>query len=261
VSVNEGFEVKVGKLAGSRRKGRYRRGYAVAVLIGFEEHRAALWRVFSNVVKLHVVVNLAGKRGDELALYNFHESVVDALRLLLNEGVRSIVVVTPSKTSYAGDFLDHVRKHHAWLVQGRGPNTAVFGVLIGSAGQLHEVAQLAKTPEFRKLIGETTSEEADRIVDALERRLNDVEDGAVVLYSLEEVENLIYSEWRTGRPKPEYLMLTDEYLVDSRQKNRVHRLLQISKNKDVKTIIIKAETSAGKRLRQLGGLACFAKLR
>jgi stalled ribosome rescue protein Dom34 len=133
-------------------------------------------------------------------------------------------------------------------------------VLIGSAGQLHEVAQLVKTREFRELIGETTSEEADRIVDVLEKRLNDLKDGSIVLYSLKEAESLICGEWRTGRPRPEYLMLTDEYLVDSRQKNRIHRLLQISKNKDVKTLIIKVETPAGKRLMQFGGLACFAKL-
>jgi stalled ribosome rescue protein Dom34 len=231
----------------------------VAVLIGFEESRAVLWRIFSNVVKPDVIVNLAGKRNDELALYNFHESIVNALRPVLNEGVRSIVVVAPSKTSRAGDFFDHVRKHHAWLVQSRGPNTAVFGELVGSAGQLHEVAELVKTTGFRELIGETTSEEADRIVDALEKRLNTVEGGAVVLYSLEDVENLIYSEWKSGSLKPEYLMLTNKYLAESKQKNRVHRLLQISKNKDVKTITINAETSAGKRLSQLGGLVCFTK--
>jgi stalled ribosome rescue protein Dom34 len=256
----EASKGKVGILTGSRHKGRYRRGYPVAVLIGFEENRVVLWRVFSNVVKPDVVVNLAGKRKDELALYNFHESIVNALRLVLKEGVRSIVVVAPSKTNYAGDFFNHVRRHHAWLVQSRGPNTAVFGEIIGSAGQLHEVAELVKTKGFRKLIGETTSEEADRIVDALEKRLNDVEGGAVVLYSLEEVENLICSDWKSGSLKPEYLMLTDKYLAESRQKNRVHRLLQISKNKNVKTITINSETSAGRRLSQLGGLVCFTKL-
>ena len=37
------------------------------------------------------------------------------------------------------------------------------------------------------------------------------------------------------------------------------RLLQISQNKGIKTTIVNAETGAGLRLSQLGGLVCFAK--
>jgi stalled ribosome rescue protein Dom34 len=81
-----------------------------------------------------------------------------------------------------------------------------------------------------------------------------------VLFSLEEAENLILCKQAPGKPKPEYLLLTDNYLSSSRQKNRVHRLLQIATNKNVKTRIINAESTAGIRLTQLGGLVCLAKL-
>jgi stalled ribosome rescue protein Dom34 len=54
------------------------------------------------------------------------------------------------------------------------------------------------------------------------------------------------------------LLLTDMYLAKSRQKQRIHRLLQIAKNKKIKTKVIDAETSAGCRITQFGGLVFFA---
>ena len=243
-----------------KRKRDYKRGYPVAALVGFEENRAVLWQIFSNMVKPFATVELSGRRKDEEALYNFHESIVDALRPLLKEGTRSIVLTAPLKTDYSGEFRDHVRKHHAWLVQGKGSNMIVFGDLVGSAGALHEVAKLVKARDFHRLVSETTSGEAERIVDILEKRLNDIDSGAVVLFSLKEIENLIYSQWKRDSLRPEYLMLTNKYLANSKERNRINRLLQISRNKNVRTRIVNAETVAGKRLSQLGGLVCFTEV-
>jgi len=239
------------------RKRVYRRGYPIAVLIGLEEDHAVLWRVFSNVVKPDVTLRIGAVRSDGKALYSFHEAIVDALRSMVKEGVKSIMVAAPPKTDFAHVFLDHVRKHDAWLVQAKGPSSATFGVLAGSAGKPHEVADLVKTKAFRDLISKTTAADADRVLETLEKWLND-EDGARISYSLEEVEHLIYDQWTSGKVKPEYLMLTDEYLQNSRERNRVNRLLQISNNKNVKTVVVDADTPAGKRLMQLGGLACLA---
>ena len=243
----------------TKRQG-YKRGYPVAVLVGLEESSAALWQVFSNVVKPYASVKLEGRRKDEGALYSFHESIVNALRPILNEGVRSIVVAAPAKTSFASLFFVHVRRHHAYLVQGNGSHVTSFRELTGYACQIHEVASLVKTETFHKLMCESTSEEADSLVETLEKHLNVVDGSAVAVFSLEEAENLIYSQWKRGSLRPDYLMLTDRYLANSKDKNRIHRLLQISKNKNVKTRIVNTETTAGKRLSQLGGLVCLAKL-
>lgn len=242
----------------TKRQG-YKRGHPVAILVGLEESNAVLWQVFSNVVKPCAKVGLDGRRKDEGALYSFHESIINAARPVLNEGVRSIVVVAPMKTSFSSQFLEHIRRHHAYLVHGNGSRATSFRELTGSACQIHEVANLVKTEVFRKLIGESTSEEADSLMETLEKCLNSVDRSEVVMFSLEETEDLIYSQGKGGSLKPDYLMLTDRYLADSKDKNRIHRLLQISKNKNVKTRIVNAETSAGKRLSQLGGLACLAK--
>jgi stalled ribosome rescue protein Dom34 len=238
-----------------KRKQGYKRGYPVALLVGFEDDHAVLWQVFSHVVKLHSTFELDGKRKDERVLYNFHESVVDALRPLLKEGVRSIVVTAPMKTTYATDFLDHVRKHHTYLIQSKRPDGATFAELVGSADQPHQVAEMVKTKEFRKLITETTSQEADHIVNALEKHLSN--SNSVVLFSLKEIEDMVYDRKRHNDFRTEYLMLTDKYLADNENKNRLHRLLQISKNKQVKTRIVNAETPAGKRISQFGGIVFF----
>lgn len=182
--------------------------------------------------------------------------MVDALRPALKEGVRSIVVTAPMKTTYAADFLDHVRKHHAYLIQSKSPNKATFAESVGSADQPHRVAEMVKTKEFRKLIAETTSGEADQIVDALEEHL--YSSSSVVLFSLKEIEDVVYDREKPDGFRMEHLMLTDKFLADSKDKNRVNRLLQVSKNKRVKTIIVKAETSAGKRISQFGGIVFFA---
>jgi stalled ribosome rescue protein Dom34 len=241
-----------------KQKKGYKQGYSVALLVGFEDNHAVLWQIFSNVVKLHRKLKLDGKRTDEKSLYNFHESVIDTLRPMLREGVRSVVVTAPMKTSYAQDFLDHVQKHHKYLVQTKKTNRTTFAKLVGSADQPCEVAELVKTMEFRRLITETTSEEADNIVNTLEKHLFSEGSTSIVLYSLKEIEDIIYDREKPKGFRTEYLVLTDKYLADSKDKNRINRLLQISKNKKVKIRVVNAETSAGKRIGQFGGIVYFA---
>ncbi|MGB6680981.1 MAG: hypothetical protein WBF08_06640, partial [Candidatus Bathyarchaeia archaeon] len=196
---------------------------------------------------------------DKKNLYNFRESVMYKLRPLLLEGVRSIIITAPMKTNYAKDFLDHIQKHHQWLFQENSSNNATFGELAGSAAQLHEVSELIKTKEFRSLLSETTSEDVDHIIDTLEKRLNETDGDSVILYSIKDIEELVNSQSEHSKLKPEYIILTDKYLANTKEKNRVHRLLQISKNKNIKTRIVKIETKAGVRLSQLGGLVCFTE--
>ena len=237
----------------------YKRGYPVAILLGFESDHAVLWHVFSHVAKLHVTLKLNGKRPDERALYSFHESVVDALRPALDEGIRSIIVTAPMRTTYAQDFLDHVQRHHAYLFQPKSANRATFAQLVGSANEPHKVAELVKTKEFHKLLAETTSDEVDLILDALEKRLYNVNTGSAVLFSLKEIEVRVYDRKMGNGTETNYLILTDKYIADSKDRNRINRLLQIANNRKVKTRIVNVETPAGKRISQLGGTVFFTQ--
>jgi len=234
----------------------YRRGYPIAMLLGIEIDDAALWQVYSQVFKHQQTLPLNGERSDPKAVYNFHETIVNALRQTLKEGVRSIIVASPSKTNYSQEFLNHLKAHNSWLLQ--GPNKATFSTITGSASTSPQVATLTKTPAFKQLIQETASEETENLREILEKRLNKSDN--LVLFSLQEAESMIFGTQVVGKPKPEYLLLTDNYLSGSRQRNRVYRLLQIAKNRSVKTRIINAESTAGIRLTQLGGLVCLTKL-
>jgi stalled ribosome rescue protein Dom34 len=239
-------------------KKRYKRGYPVAILIALEEDKAVMWKVYSEVAKPEITLHIDGARNNPKALYNFHESIINALRPTLKEGVRTIVLAAPPKTKLDQEFTNHIREHHTWLTQ--GPNKAAFSTITGSASTPSQVAALARTPIFRQLISETAVEETENLIEILEKRLNASDKNNLVLFSLEEAENLILKQQKPSRPKPEYLLLTDKYLKDSRQKNRLHRLMQIAKNKNVKTRIINAESPAGLRLAQLGGLICLAQV-
>jgi stalled ribosome rescue protein Dom34 len=230
----------------------------VAILIGLEENLAALWKVFSNVVKHEKTIQFNGARNDPKTLYNFHEAIINALRPTLKEGVKSVILASPAKSNYAKNFINHVQSHHAWLTQ--GSNKAAFKEITGSAVTLPKVTALTKNPTFHQIISETTLEETETLIALLEKRLNAPNQDTLILYSLKEIEDLIFSPWKPSKPKPEHLILTDTYLANTRQKNRLHRLIQIAANKSVKTRIVNAESPAGKRLAQLGGIILLTTL-
>jgi stalled ribosome rescue protein Dom34 len=238
-------------------KRKYKRGYPVAILAGIEENQATLWKIYSNVAKPEKTIPLNGNRNDSKALYNFHESIINALRPTLKEGVRSIIIAAPARTSHTQALITHIREHHKWLTQ--GPNKAAISEVTGSASTPAQVAALTRTQTFRQLISETTEEETENLIDLLEKRLNTADQKSAVLFSLEEAESLILQPENPSKPQPEYLLLTDKYLESTRQKNRVHRLMQIAANKQVKTRIVNSESPAGKRLTQLGGIVCLAQ--
>ena len=239
-------------------KKRYKRGYPVAILLGLEEDTAVLWKVFSQVVKYEKRFRIIGKRNNPKAVYNFYESIVNALRPTLKEGVRSIIVTSPPRANRNQDFINHICEHHKWLTQ--GPSKAAFSKTTGSAITKSQVTALIRSPMFRQKIFETTAEETENLVRILENRLNASDNKNLLLFSLEEAENLILRRQKPNRPKPDYLILTDRYLAENRQKNRLHRLMQIALTRDVKTRIVNAESPAGVRIAQLGGFICLVKL-
>jgi stalled ribosome rescue protein Dom34 len=194
-------------------------------------------------------------RNDPKVIYTFHESVINALRPIFKGGVRSVIIASPARTNYGQEFLNHIKAHHSWLFQ--SANKTVFSIITGSASTPQQVAALTKTTSFKELISETTTQETENLLAILEKRLNATEN--LVLFSLQEAEHFIFSTQTEGKPKPEYLMLTDEYLSKSRQRYRVQRIMQVAANKGVKTRVISSESTAGSRLTQLGGIVCLAK--
>jgi stalled ribosome rescue protein Dom34 len=223
-----------------------------------QEDRAVLWKVFSYVVKPEATVMLEGTRSDSKALYNFHEKIVNALRPAAKEGVGSVMVASPARSNYGDKLLQHIRDHHVWLMQ--GTSKTAFAQMTGTATTKAEVTVLTRDPAFRRITEKTTAEETENLLDLLEKRMNAQDGEGLVLYSLEEVENAVLCVWTPGKPKPDYLLITDSFVSTPRLRGRLQRLMQIASNKGVKTRIVKAESPTGKRLLQLGSIVCLMRL-
>ncbi|MDR1993860.1 MAG: hypothetical protein LBQ98_10310 [Nitrososphaerota archaeon] len=234
----------------------YRRGYPVAILIGIEETHATLWQIFSQVAKPQQTLPLNGNRRDPKALYNFHETIINTLRPTFKTGVQSLLIASPPRTNYAQDLQTHITIHHAWLLQ--GTNKITISLISGSADTPAQVTTLTQKPLFKQLIQTNAEQETENLLDLLEKRLNS--EDHLIFFSLTEAENLILNPQTLGKPRPEYLLLTNKFLSSSRQKNRVHRLMQIAQNKQIKTRVINEESPAGLRLTQLGSIVCLAKI-
>ena len=241
-----------------KHKRQYRRGYPVAVLVGLEADHAIIWQVFSRVVKLFHNLKIDGKRSEEKILYNFYESLIDTLKPILKDGVQSVVIVAPPRTTYAAEFQNHVQKHHQYLFQTKSPKRVNFTYIVGSAEDKVKVSDLVNSKEFIELISDITSVEADQIIELLEKNLYTEDRCSIVLYSLKEIETKVYQKEIGSESCIEYLLLTNKYLNESKQKNRIHRLIQISKNKNVKTKVISTKTPAGDRINQFGGIVFFS---
>jgi stalled ribosome rescue protein Dom34 len=237
-------------------KRRYSRGYPVAILIGIENDKSVIWNIFSKVVKPLKSLYLDGERNDTKALYNFHESIINALKSTLDEGTRSIILASPTRTNNTQLFIDHIHIHHIWLI--KGPNKVIISKINGSARKKSDVVTLTKTPLFHKLIYETTLEETENLIELLDKYLNSSDKNKVVLYSIMEIEDLIFNTRKPPKLIPEYLMLVNKYLFSSPEKNRIQKMIQIAKNNHIKTKIFNAETNAGQRLLQFGGIVCLA---
>ena len=242
-----------------KRKKRLKRGYPVAILIGFHHKQVDLWQVFSERVKPIETIKIGNRKTKNAKRISaFHEAIIDILRPLMKEGIRSILLSSLVKTNYADLFLEHVKKHHAWLVQEKASSTVSFGILVGEACTLDEVNELMETKKYKEIMEQTIARETDKIIDTLEKRLNvDVPDD-LLIFSLKDIEDIMYSRWEPEDLKPEYLLLTDKYLATSKQKNQLNKLMQIAKNRKVKVKVMKEkETVAGSRVAQFGGIVCL----
>jgi stalled ribosome rescue protein Dom34 len=215
------------------------------MLVGLEGYQASTWYVYSESVK-------PGKRIQGDAQYNFYESIVDILRPSIKQGVKSILMAAPEEKDYES-FMVHIRKHQSWLLRGWRLNTVTFEHILEPAMNSDQVRDLVRSQGFKGRLSAATQGDIQQVMIVLEKRLNDPEGIETLLFTLKEVENAVYG----GEESPEYVLVSEVFR--SRNRRRVDRLLQMAANKGVGTRIVKAETSAGTRITQFGGLVCMLR--
>ncbi|MFX0073205.1 MAG: hypothetical protein ACFFAO_19170 [Candidatus Hermodarchaeota archaeon] len=244
-----------------KRKKRGKRGHPIAFLIGLHDSDAVLWKIFSETIRFHLKLNRVRKRKyqDKKQIYHFHEKIVNTLRPIIKEGIRSVILLSPPKEKYSDEFLNHVNKHHLWLLK-KGDKQVVFSKIIGNQARTRKDVYYLKTQEyFKEIIDETSNQESLLILEELTEIINKNEKFSKILYTWKEVDQ----EFRLIKKnpnltKPNYIILTEEYLDNPKNRKNTYRILQIAKNLEIKTKIISQESAAGAILDKFGGFVCYS---
>ncbi|MBY8981799.1 MAG: hypothetical protein KGD57_02550 [Candidatus Lokiarchaeota archaeon] len=252
----------------AKKRSRTKRGFLKNIIITFESKQAIIWKVYSERVEKITIIKLNKKYEytEKKQIYHYFENIINDIRDFIQKGLRSILIINPIKKQYNNDFLNHIKSHQKWLLDKKNPNSISIRTLIGSIKNSDDIVELINSKQYNEAVKSATTDEDDQIIGILEKRLHNTKDG-LVLYSLNEIEDLIY---RGGKKKkkfkplklnPEYLILTTNYLNNHRQKNRLHHLLQIVRNREIKTKIINSENPSGIFIDSLGGITCFLKVK
>ncbi len=244
----------------NKKKKRVKRGHQVAILIGLHDNDAVFWRIYSETIRFYYRIKRGRKRKSQNKkhLYHFHEEIIDVLRTIIKEGIRSIILLSPPKEEYSDEFLNHVKKHHSWLLK-KGDNQVVFSKIIGNQAKTPKDVYFLKNQDyFTEIVDKTSNQEGLLILDELTEIINKNEKFSKILYTWEEIEHeLRYIKRNPNSPKPNYIILTEEYKKNPKNRNKIHRILQIAKNLEIKTKIVKLESEAGGIVEQFGGLICY----
>ena len=243
-----------------KRKNRVKRGHQVAILIGLHDNDAVFWKIYSETIRFHSRLTRGRKRKSQNKkhLYHFHEEIINILRPLIKEGIRSVILLSPLKEEYSNEFLNHVNKHHLWLLK-KGDKQVVFSKIIGNQARNQMDVYYLKTQEyFRDIVDQTSNQEGLLILEVLKEIINKNEKFSKILYTWREIDyELRLIKKNPNSPKPYYIILTEEYQKNPKNRNKIHRILQIARNLEIKTKIVKRESEAGAIVEQFGGLICY----
>ncbi len=245
-------------------KKRPKRGFLVALLIGFDEKEIHAWKVYSHSLRFYKTIKLTRKWKylDDKQIYHSLEELVNLIRLVIRDGLKSILLANPQKNNYSTIFLNHINKHHQWLVRSRGYNRVSIGEIVGTANTLEGANYLISQEKSLDIISETTTDEINLLVKQLNKIINVGDPNKLLLYSLEDIEALIYGKGKKDKSaadKLDFLIVTENFINRNKQKNRIHRLMQIANNKGIITKTISIENPAVDRFDQFGGLLAFKK--
>jgi len=242
-----------------------KRGFLTALLIGFDEKEIHAWKVYSHSLRFYKTIRLTRKWKylDEKQIYHSLEELVNLIRIVIKEGVKSILLAGPLKTDYSTIFLDHINKHHQWLVRTKGYDRVSFGEIVGTANTLDSANYLISQEKSLNIISETKSDEINLLVKQLNKIINIGDPNRILLYNLEEIESLIYGRGKKDKSaaeKLDFLIVTENFINNHRSKHRIHRLIQIANNKGIITKTISIENPAVDRFDQFGGILAFKKI-
>lgn len=153
-----------------------------------------------------------------------------------------------------------MNKHHSWLLK-KGDKQVVFSKIIGNQAKNQKDVNYLKTQEtFKEIVEETSNQEGLLILEELTEIINKNDKFSKILYTWREIDyELRLFKKNPNLAKPNYIILTEEYLNNPKNRNKTYRILQIAKNFKIKTKIVSQESEAGVIVEKFGGLVCYFK--
>ena len=145
------------------------------------------------------------------------------------------------------------------MVIKKGENTVIFTEITGAANTQGDVFALVRQDYFKDMVEDASNQEAMLILDDLDELINKSNKYSKILYTLKEIEKEIDKKWKENEIKPNYIIITDEYLENPQKKRKAHRILQIAKHHGIRTKVVNVESVAGIKVKNFGGLICFTK--
>ncbi len=241
--------------------GRPRRGYAVAALVGLDNHCAVLWVVHSQSIKQHGSIDWPRDRdgGTEGDRYNFFNAIIAALKPVFSSGVGSLIVASSGNGSVLADsFIAHVRKHHAYLVR-----AVRMESIAADASTANAARTLVKTQAFQRVAADVVEKESDSILQLLDARLSDDTGRFTILFSLEEIDQFFRTFSKAGPVSvgvSEHILMTDRYWTAQKNSPRLQRITDLARNAGVRIRVLREDDKSGARVAQLGGLVCIVHM-
>ncbi|MBD3195767.1 MAG: hypothetical protein GF317_11965 [Candidatus Lokiarchaeota archaeon] len=243
---------------------RKKRGFPLGIVVGFDEKAVIFWRLFSETIRKYKSMELTRKwkNSNEKDKYRYFQQIIKILKPLFEEGLKSVLLVSPQGNKWSNEFLKHLQKHHRYLINSKRSRNISFGQMDGFASKLKQVNYLMQKENFHEKIKNISSNETYNLILELEKSLNEEDPKISIVYGLTELEALIYKGGKKDdsvNKKIDYLILTEDYLENHRNKNRIYRLKQIAENKGITTKIVPEDIEASDRIAQFGGIIAFKK--
>jgi stalled ribosome rescue protein Dom34 len=227
---------------------RQRRGYPVAMLIGLNDKKTNIWRIYSEKAVLEKIILIS--RDKEKSLYDHYEEIVNFIRPIIKSGITSIILSSSSRSKNIEAFLNHIKKRHKWLLDGK--NSITIGEVIGEADTPKSTFDLVKGNIFKNVLSEITAQDSEKLLPELEKCLEYNE----ILYTIDEIHKQLSKE-----EKPDIILLTDIFYETHKRNRRLQSFIQIAQNNLVKTRIINKDSKIGGRIQQFGGLVALLKVK
>nr|MDO8115001.1 hypothetical protein [Candidatus Sigynarchaeota archaeon] len=241
-------------------RNRRRRGYPLALLLGIEKQRAMAWNVYSESIAPAFTERLQqkGSAGTANPQFNYFEAIVAKLKPIFSTGLKTLVIASPRNSTFANDFVAHLRKHHAYLMKEGSSQKIHTGTVDGEAKDVQSTLAVVKSDAFRTITASTVDQETTAIIELFDSCINNPSSLVKIGFTIDEIIQLLEALREDDEnPAPEYIIMTDVFYAGHKNDPLFQRVMSIAKNIKIKTRVIQLKTEAGARVAQLGGLVCF----